>query len=52
MGKTALLLEFEDIAKKRGFVVARVSHNEDMLEEILELIQIQARSSSNNARSP
>ena len=40
MGKTALLLELEDLAKDEGFVVARVSHNEDMLEEILELIQI------------
>ncbi|MDO4291096.1 MAG: ATP-binding protein [Eggerthellaceae bacterium] len=40
MGKTALLLEFEDRAVRQNFVVARVSHNEDMLSEIIELIQI------------
>ena len=40
MDKTALLLEFEDIAERRGFVVARVSHNEDMLDEIIEPIQL------------
>ena len=40
MGKTALLLEFEDLAKDEDYVVARVSHNEDMLDEILELVQL------------
>lgn len=40
MGKTALLLELEDIAKQNDYVVARVSHNQNMLDEIVELIQI------------
>ncbi|MBQ9069528.1 MAG: AAA family ATPase [Eggerthellaceae bacterium] len=40
MGKTALLLEVEERAKQEGYVVARVSHNEDMLEEVIELIQL------------
>ena len=40
MGKTALLLELEDLAKNNDYVVARVSNNEDMLDEIIELIQL------------
>ena len=52
MGKTALLLEFEDIAKKRGFVVARVSHNEDMLDEIIELIQLKGSRFVQDKKSP
>lgn len=52
LGKTALLLEFEDIAKKRGFVVARVSHNEGMLDEIIELIQIKGSRYVQSKKSP
>ena len=40
MGKTALLLEIEERAEAHGFVVARVSHNKAMLDEIIELIQL------------
>ena len=40
LGKTALLLELEASAKESGFVTARVSHNGDMLNEIIELIQL------------
>lgn len=40
MGKTALLLQLAEEAKSRGFVPARVTSGEDMLEEILESIQI------------
>jgi nucleoside-triphosphatase THEP1 len=41
MGKTALLLEIADRAKKAGYVTVRVSAGDTMLEEILELIQIE-----------
>jgi DNA-binding MarR family transcriptional regulator len=40
MGKTALLMELADRAADVGFVVARVSAGDTMLDEILELIQI------------
>lgn len=40
MGKTALLLQLAEEAKSRGFVPARVTSGEDMLEEIIESIQI------------
>lgn len=40
MGKTALLLQLAEEAKKEGFVSARVTSGEDMLEEIIETIQI------------
>ena len=40
MGKTALLLQLAEEAKSRGFVPARVTAGEDMLEEIIESIQI------------
>lgn len=39
MGKTALLLELEERASSLDYVVARVSHNESMLDEIIELVQ-------------
>jgi len=39
-GKTALLLEFAEIAEKRGYIVARVTANDEMLTEILQTIQI------------
>ena len=39
-GKTALLLEFAELAEKRGFVPARVTANDDMLEEIIQTIQV------------
>ena len=38
-GKTTLLLEFEDMAEKAGFIPARVTANEDMLNRIVEKIQ-------------
>jgi hypothetical protein len=40
MGKTALLLELADRAGEYGFVVARVTSSEQMLQEILQTIQI------------
>lgn len=52
MGKTALLLEFEDIAKRQGFVVARVSHNENMLDEIIELVQLKGSQFVQEKKSP
>ena len=52
MGKTALLLEFEDIAKKQGFIVARVSHNEDMLDETIELVQLKGSQYVQDKKSP
>ena len=39
-GKTTLLLEFEELAEKRGFIPARVTANDDMLEEIIQTIQL------------
>jgi len=39
-GKTALLIEFAEIAKKRGYIVARVTASDEMLAEILQTIQI------------
>ena len=39
-GKTALLLEFAEIAEKKGYIVARVTANEDMLIEIIQTIQV------------
>ena len=52
MGKTALLLKFEDMAKERGFVVARVSHNEDILNEIIELVQLKGSQYVQDKKSP
>lgn len=40
MGKTALLLQLAEEARSRGFVTARVTSGEDMLEEIIESIQL------------
>lgn len=40
MGKTALLLEFNERARSEGFVVARVTAGSSMLEEIIELVQL------------
>jgi hypothetical protein len=39
MGKTALLLEFADIAEQEGFVVARVTAQDGMLEDLMGMIQ-------------
>ena len=39
MGKTALLLELADRAPQHGYVVARVTAGEKMLDEILQTIQ-------------
>lgn len=39
MGKTALLLQLAEEAKAKGYVPARVTAGEDMLEEIIESIQ-------------
>lgn len=39
-GKTALLLQLAEEAKAKGFVAARVTAGEDMLEEIVESIQL------------
>lgn len=40
MGKTALLLQFAEIAKEKGYIAARVTSSENMLDEIIESIQI------------
>lgn len=39
MGKTALLLEFGDQAEQLGFVVARVTATDNMLEDLIGIIQ-------------
>lgn len=41
MGKTALLLQLAEEAKAKGYVSARVTAGEDMLEEIIESIQLE-----------
>ena len=40
MGKTALLLELSDRARKSGFVVARVTAHEGMPSAIIEQLQL------------
>ena len=40
MGKTALLLEFSDHAEKSGFVVARTTATENLLDDIIGAIQV------------
>jgi hypothetical protein len=40
MGKTALLLEFADIASQMDYVAVRVVASELMLDEILQIIQV------------
>jgi len=40
MGKTALLLELSTRASANGFVVARVTASEQMLDEIIQLLQL------------
>lgn len=39
-GKTTLLLEFTDLAMRNGFIPARVTANDDMLNEIIQAIQV------------
>jgi len=39
-GKTALLLEFAEIAEKHDYIAARVTANDDMLVEIIQTIQV------------
>ena len=39
-GKTTLLLEFTEIAQQNGFVPARVTANDDMLDDIIQAIQL------------
>ncbi|MCL1804840.1 MAG: hypothetical protein FWG28_02385, partial [Clostridiales bacterium] len=39
-GKTTLLLEFTELARSNHFVPARVTANDDMLEEIIQAIQV------------
>lgn len=43
MGKTALLLEIEERAKKAGFVTSRAAANESMLDNLLERLQVNGR---------
>ena len=38
-GKTSLLLEFDELAEAAGFVSARVTASEDMLDDIIQTIQ-------------
>ena len=40
MGKTALLLEFADIAERLGYVVARASAADSILEDLIGAIQL------------
>ena len=39
-GKTTLLLEFTELAQKNNFVPARVTANDDMLDDIIQAVQI------------
>ncbi|MDR1015247.1 MAG: ATP-binding protein [Coriobacteriales bacterium] len=39
MGKTALLLEFAELAERRGFIVASAVDNDQMLDDILQGVQ-------------
>jgi len=39
MGKTALLLKFEELALGQGYVAAKVTANRDMLQDIVGLLQ-------------
>ncbi|MCL2882698.1 MAG: ATP-binding protein [Coriobacteriia bacterium] len=39
-GKTTLLLEFADLAEQAGYVPARVTASDEMLDEIIQTIQI------------
>lgn len=41
MGKTAMLLELGDRAAEKGFVLARVTASDVMLDEIIEAVQIE-----------
>jgi hypothetical protein len=40
MGKTALLLEFAEMAEQNNYVAARVTAGDDMLSEIIQTIQV------------
>lgn len=48
-GKTALLLAFEEIAQNQGYITARVTANDEMLDEIIQTIQI---NSTSHIKSP
>ena len=50
MGKTALLLELSDRAKKEGFVVARVTAHEGMPGAIIEQVQLNGSKYFNDDR--
>jgi len=43
MGKTALLLEFSDIAERLGFVVARATATDSLLDDLIGAIQLSDR---------
>ena len=43
-GKTTLLLEFAELAQKNHFIPARVTANDDMLNEIIQAIQFNGSS--------
>ena len=51
-GKTVLLWELADRARKLGFVVATLPCSEDMLERIVEKIQEAGELTSTNAVFP
>lgn len=44
MGKTALLLEFADKADEQGFIVARATASDTLLEDLLGMIQFKGTS--------
>jgi energy-coupling factor transporter ATP-binding protein EcfA2 len=50
-GKTALLLAFNEIAEKQGYITARVTANEEMLEEIIQTIQVNGSKTINSSKS-
>ncbi|MCL2126090.1 MAG: ATP-binding protein [Oscillospiraceae bacterium] len=52
MGKTVLLLELAERAKKAGYVVVRVSASETMLDEIVEGVQIAGERSTEDKKNP
>ncbi|MCL2152200.1 MAG: ATP-binding protein [Oscillospiraceae bacterium] len=52
MGKTVLLLELADRARKAGFIVVRVVASETMLDEIIEGIQIAGERYTDERKNP
>jgi hypothetical protein len=52
MGKTVLLLELAERAKRAGFIAVRTVAGERMLDEIIEGIQIEGRHYTEAKKNP